>query len=400
MAIQLSNFEPSKYSHYNLAETAQEKDAAASRDAELIAQHGLNRAASESINQAGQIAQHQMSLADAQQARGLAQENLVASNAAAADQQAITNDMEQQRLNIEQGKLSAGQANDDREFSLRSAAEQRHKQQFDQSNQDRSAARAIVDRQTALANFGNHLSMLEPDDQGRVDVTPNADVIKQMVGGFDGNYKKITAQNVNGKTMLYGFDGEKSAPLMSGGNQVAIPNSVLETAARFVGGGKQKEDQNVRDNYLPFETYSKDAMGNETKTMSYKDPRTGQVIDGGSGQGSNELAALDKSLGAKKQQQAQLQQPTQEQGSIPQNLAQAAERVGAPRQMEQPAAGGLAQAAIKQAILSEQDPGKLLDIMIPYLQPEDNEQLNRMTPEQQKERVFQIRNRLILNNDL
>lgn len=399
MAISLSNFEPSKSNHYTLAETQQEKDAAASRDAGLIAQYGANRAASESIQQNGQIIRDSMQIADNRQARGLAQENLLAKEGAAATQQGINNDMAQQQIDISRGERDSRQANVDREFSLKSAAEQRSQTEFDQKNQERNLALDVANRQKALANFGSHISMLEPDDQGRVDVTKHADVIKQMVGGFDGTYKNITAQNVNGKTMLYGFDGEKSAPVTSRGNQVGIPNSVLQTAAQFVSGVKPKEDQNVKDNYLPFETSTTDALGNVTKTTVYKDPKTGQVIDGGSVQGNNEL---DRSLGAKKTVQAQPQQPTRQQAPAAPSLAQAAaEREGAsPRQMEQPATGGLAQAAIKQAILSEQDPGKLLDIMTPYLQPEDSAQLNRMTPEQRKERVFQIRNRLILNNDL
>jgi hypothetical protein len=93
-----------------------------------------------------------------------------------------------------------------------------------------------------MAKFGHYLTTAEPDKNGMVDVTDQKDNIKTMVGGFgDQDYKRITAQNVNGKTQLFGYsDDNKAMPLTRNGNQVSIDNKVLQTQSMFYGGNDTK----------------------------------------------------------------------------------------------------------------------------------------------------------------
>lgn len=249
MALQLGNFKPSQAQHYTLAETQDEKNAANARQANLIAQQGLNSLASANAHAAGQIALQGPRLAE--EARQADMRDAQAGNSlnATVAQQGAANDLAQQGVDLKAQELQqkqqasaaalaqqgvTNQLAQSQEARLQ-GADQRQNTLFEQQQADRKIAEEKKQNELALAKFGSYLNTVKPDDKGLVDVTDQKDNIKTLAGGFgDVDYKKITAQNIDGKTQLYGTDADGNAqPLTRNGNQISIDNKALQMFSMF-----------------------------------------------------------------------------------------------------------------------------------------------------------------------
>lgn len=316
MALQLGNFTPLQQKHYQLAETQDEKDAAASRQANLIAQQGLNSVAAANAHAAGQIAVQQPRIAEEARQADMRDAQAQESLAATVAQQGVSNDLAQQRIDQDQQRISSVIAQNGVENALKQRQESRLQTVADiaKAEEARKAeeykqAQELKQIPVAMAKFGHYLSTAQPDDNGMVDVTDQKDTIKTMVGGFgDQNFKRITAQNVDGKTRLFGYsDDDKAQPITRNGNQVAIDNNVLQKQAMFYTGSdarsakaqaeleqtqienetKRAELDYLKKHGVKVGTSGKDDSDIETKivpdqmggqTINQVNKRTGEVI--------------------------------------------------------------------------------------------------------------------------
>lgn len=279
MSIQLGNFVPLQHKHYQLAETQSEKDAAAGRQAELIAQQGLNSIANTNAHAAASIAMQNNQLAEQGRQANMHDELARDQLDQQSEQQAIAADQNQQRIDqqgqqlanqsaIDQQKLNLGAreldaklAQNGIENQLMKNKDAREQTQFDQAQEDKKQADELKQLPLAMAKFGHYLTTAEPDKDGMVDVTDQKDNIKTMVGGFgDQDFKRITAQNAEGKTKLFGYtDDNKAVPLTRNGNPVAISNAVLQQQALFAGGDSKTQKAQAELKQTELENQQKQA---------------------------------------------------------------------------------------------------------------------------------------------
>jgi hypothetical protein len=207
MAIQLGNgFKPLVPDHYQLAETSDEKDRAAQRTADIQRQALASHERIANNSDVNENARFNASLGQKQQAMNTEQDNYLSAQDRQAQldqqnqqQQQFENEQSTQKLGMAQSaqaqELGIAQSRNKREQNQESRTQQLFQQAQEQAKQEQD----MKDKQVALANLGNHLSMIEHDN-GVADVTSQKDNIEKLVGGFDKKYKKITAQSVNGKT--------------------------------------------------------------------------------------------------------------------------------------------------------------------------------------------------------
>ena len=245
MALQLGQFKPLEHKHYTLAETQSEKDEAAKRQMAI----DNNRAASQGViatmHEANQNNRANAAITERRRQDATAQGNFESEQAATIEQQGIDNALRQQQeerlgqyTNAQIANIGIDNALKQQQEERLQGVDNRQAIQFDQEQEARRQADELKQVPIAIAKFGHYLKTAEPDENGMVDVTDQKDNIKTMVGGFgDQDFKRITAQNVNGKTQLFGYsDDNKAQPLTRNGNQVSIDNQVLQSASLFGSG--------------------------------------------------------------------------------------------------------------------------------------------------------------------
>jgi len=316
MAIQLGNFTPLRHQHYALAETQDEKDAATKRQMALQNNEAINQGILQTareqnnnnrLNVANQIqreknAQDQINYEADQQRQSLL-------DAEKQRQFNASNEVERQKLNQSGSLLQESQRMNVERLKIDQAQESRSADEY-------GAKKGLRDREMAFVNFSSHLSMLSPDESGSVDVSGQKDNIAKMVGGFDKNYKTITAQVRDGKTYLYGFDGKDSVPITAGGVPVAIRSDAIQSASMF--GQKQKKDEGK---WLQLKT--KDDMGLETQAQF--NPATGQYVKF-DGNGQPVMGSLIDAANGRKEAESVLQATAQGRQPQPQQNLDAARR--------------------------------------------------------------------------
>lgn len=242
MPIQVQVFNPLEHKHYQLAKTQSEYDEDAKRQMAIDNNRMAGQGAIATMHEANQnnrtnaaIMERRRQDATAQGNTEFEQDRALNLDQAKIAQQGIDNDYRERAF-------SANQANQNAQLGLSYSRDARDQAQFEQAQQDRRQAEELKQIPLSMAKFGHYLSTAEPDKDGMVDVTDQKDNIKTMVGGFgDQDYKRITAQNVDGKTKLFGYtDDNKAVPLTRNGNPVAISNQVLQQQALFASGGDAK----------------------------------------------------------------------------------------------------------------------------------------------------------------
>jgi hypothetical protein len=249
MALQLGNFHPLDFQHYNLAETFAEKDAAAKRQMAIDNNRANNEAAVKNMEEANANSRAGAQIAENGRQANMSNDIQQQHTDAAIAQQGISNDLAQRQADEATRRNDAAIAQQGVENSLNQQdsaraqnadaraqnADQRAGEVFDQQQADYKQAQEAKQVPEAMAKFGHYLSTAEHDGNGMIDVTDQADNIKTLAGGMDDQqFKNIYAQNINGKTYLMGKNEDgKPTPVLRSGNPISIDNQVLQSAALF-----------------------------------------------------------------------------------------------------------------------------------------------------------------------
>lgn len=284
MPIQLQNFEPLKANHYQLAETVAEKNAANSRQANLIAQQGLNQAAEAMIRGNYGLAEQQNALNEHGRQFDVNQQNVVADqdlksqiNQQNQDQQQFENDLAQRKFGLDAANTARSQANADRQFGLQSAANQRDQVKANREEEDYRQMAPFKAQTLAYARLADITDLVKPDEKtGIADVTPYSKTIAKIYGIPEDKYDTITMQGDKntGIMQLYGYNRSENAatPLLNKeGNPLPFNYQHLKEAQRFVQGGKQQADK-----YMAIPEY--DEMGQKTGVNLF-DTNTGKFVN-------------------------------------------------------------------------------------------------------------------------
>jgi hypothetical protein len=240
MAIQTQKFTPLQHRHYQLAETQSEKDAAMQRQMQLQAQQNAHRESMANLDAANQGQQFNAQMLQRQSENQQAQQNKQFEQGlslADRDRRAAIDAQELER----QGMLDKqNMAQTERSNRLADAKESRAAETHKLSKEDRATNKYFQERTMALGDLGTFLGMHEPDESGKVDITPTKKSLEIMFGSLP--FRKIYAQfdqEGNHVSLVGEKNDTTTVPISSGGSPVNLRSDVLMQSSLL----KNKNDE-------------------------------------------------------------------------------------------------------------------------------------------------------------